>query len=305
MIAQSTINGTVHRLTCRSVRSYRSEHLGVQEAVNTRSPMGGRQLVAALEGGVLSRKPDRDDPKGLKNLPQNNGKFCSGSSRLNQLCNTRTCPLSAVDFRAQQCAEYNSKPFRGWYYKWKPYTKVDDEDICKLYCIAEDFDFFFAMASKVKDGTSCSDHKGDLCIDGVCEAVGCDQILGSKASLDACGACKGDNSTCKFFKGQYTLQHRANEYYSMVTVPSGARSIRVQEMEVSTSYLATRSLKRKYYLTGDWTVDWPGKFHFGGTVFDYQRSFNKPESLYAAGPTNETLVFEVSRRCWVMSVWGN
>lgn len=44
-----------------------------------------------------------------------------------------------------------------------------DEDICKLYCIAEDFDFFFAMSSKVKDGTSCSDHKGDICIDGVCE----------------------------------------------------------------------------------------------------------------------------------------
>lgn len=57
--------------------------------------------------------------------PQNNGKFCPGSGRLNQLCNTRPCPVHAVDFRAQQCAEYNSKPFRGWYYKWKPYTKVD------------------------------------------------------------------------------------------------------------------------------------------------------------------------------------
>ena len=67
-------------------------------------------------------------------------------------------------------------------------------------------------------------------------------------------------------------------------------------MEISTSYLAVRSLKRKYLLTGDWTVDWPGKFHFGGTVFDYQRTFNRPESLYAAGPTNESLVFEVSRR---------
>uniref|UniRef100_A0A672I4A5 ADAM metallopeptidase with thrombospondin type 1 motif, 18 n=1 Tax=Salarias fasciatus TaxID=181472 RepID=A0A672I4A5_SALFA len=133
---------------------------------------------------------------------------CTSPSRLNQLCNTRPCPSSAVDFRAQQCAEYNSKPFRGWFYKWKPYTKVDD--ICKLYCIAEDFDFFFAMSSKVKDGTSCSDHRGDVCIDGVCEVVGCDQILGSRASLDACGLCKGDNSTCKFFKGQYTLQHRAN-----------------------------------------------------------------------------------------------
>ncbi|XP_060898491.1 A disintegrin and metalloproteinase with thrombospondin motifs 18 isoform X1 [Labrus mixtus] len=239
-------------------------------------------------GGVMYRERSCSSPR-----PQNNGKFCSGSGRLNQLCNTRPCPLNAVDFRAQQCAEYNSKPFRGWYYKWKPYTKVDDEDICKLYCIAEDFDFFFAMSSKVKDGTSCSDHKGDVCIDGVCEAVGCDQMLGSKASLDACGVCKGDNSTCKFFKGQYALQHRANEYYSMATIPAGARSIHIQEMEVSTSYLAVRSLKRKYYLTGDWTVDWPGKFHFGGTVFDYQRSFNKPESLYATGPTNETLVFEI------------
>lgn len=87
----------------------------------------------------------------------------------------------------------------------------------------------------------------------------------------------------------------------MVIVPAGARSVHVQEMEVSSSYLAVRSLKKKYHLTGDWTVDWPGKFHFAGTVFHYQRSFNKPESLYAAGPTNETLVFEVSRRCRVTS----
>ncbi|KAL7833362.1 hypothetical protein AOLI_G00283220 [Acnodon oligacanthus] len=169
-----------------------------------------------------------------------------------------------------------------------------NEDICKLYCIAEDFDFFFAMSSKVKDGTSCSDNRLDVCIDGMCEPVGCDQVLGSSAALDACGLCKGDNSTCKLYSGQYNLQHRANEYYSMVTVPAGARSIRVQEVEISSSYLAVRGTKRgSYYLTGDWTVDWPGKFHFAGTTFHYQRSFSQPESLYAAGPTNESLVFEI------------
>lgn len=91
----------------------------------------------------------------------------------------------------------------------------------------------------------------------------------------------------------------------MVTVPAGARSIHIQEMEVSNSYLAVRSPQKKYYLTGDWTVDWPGKFSFGGTTFDYQRPFNKPESLYAAGPTNETLVFEVSRCCWVTFIYGD
>uniref|UniRef100_A0A672S5H8 ADAM metallopeptidase with thrombospondin type 1 motif 18 n=1 Tax=Sinocyclocheilus grahami TaxID=75366 RepID=A0A672S5H8_SINGR len=240
-------------------------------------------------GGVMYRERSCNSPS-----PQHNGKFCQGPSRLHQLCNTKPCQPNGVDFRAQQCTEYNSKPFRGWYYKWKPYTKVEEEDICKLYCIAEDFDFFFAMSSKVKDGTSCSDYKGGVCIDGICKPVGCDQVLGSKAALDACGVCKGDNSTCKFYSGQYTLQHRANEYYPVVMVPAGARSIRVQEMEISTSYLAVRSLKRgTYYLTGDWTVDWPGRFQFAGTTFNYQRSFNRPETLYAAGPTNETLLFEI------------
>lgn len=57
--------------------------------------------------------------------PQYGGKFCQGSSRIYELCNHQPCPASSLDFRAQQCAEYNSKPFRGWYYKWKPYTKVE------------------------------------------------------------------------------------------------------------------------------------------------------------------------------------
>ncbi|XP_064193284.1 A disintegrin and metalloproteinase with thrombospondin motifs 18-like [Anguilla rostrata] len=239
-------------------------------------------------GGVRSRERSCNKPR-----PQYDGKFCQGSSRTHQLCNAKTCPPGAVDFRAQQCAEYNSKPFRGWYYKWKPYTKVEAEDICKLYCIAEDFDFFFAMASRVKDGTSCSDVRGDVCIDGHCEPVGCDQVLGSKATLDACGVCKGDNSTCKFYKGRFLQQHRASAYYPLVTIPAGARSIRVQMLEASSSYLAVRNLKRKYYLTGGWTMDRPGKFRFAGTVFEHQRSFNQPESLQALGQTNDTLVFEI------------
>ncbi|KAF4090887.1 hypothetical protein AMELA_G00030650 [Ameiurus melas] len=240
-------------------------------------------------GGVMYRERSCNSPR-----PQHSGKFCQGSSRLYQLCSTAPCQRDAVDFRTQQCAEYNSKPFRGWFYKWKPYTKVDDEDICKLYCIAEDFEFFFAMSSKVKDGTSCSDLSPDVCIDGICESVGCDQVLDSGAALDVCGVCKGDNSTCKLYSGRYDLQHRANEYYPVVTVPAGARSIRVQEVEISSSYLAVRGQKRgSYFLTSDWTVDWPGKFNFAGTTFLYRRSSDQPESLYAPGPTNQTLIFEI------------
>uniref|UniRef100_A0A5F8G1Q7 A disintegrin and metalloproteinase with thrombospondin motifs 18 n=1 Tax=Monodelphis domestica TaxID=13616 RepID=A0A5F8G1Q7_MONDO len=239
-------------------------------------------------GGVTQQERHCTNPK-----PQHGGKFCSGSSRLYQLCNVHPCQTNSMDFRSQQCAEYNSKPFRGWYYKWKPYTKVEEKDRCKLYCKAENFEFFFAMSSKVKDGTSCSPNKNDVCIDGICEPVGCDHKLGSQATLDACGVCKGDNSTCKFYKGLYLDQHKANEYYPVVTIPVGARSIEIQELQISTSYLAVCNLNKKYYLTGDWTIDWPGEFQFAGTVFDYQRPLNHPERLYAAGPTNETLVFEI------------
>lgn len=85
-----------------------------------------------------------------------------------------------------------------------------------------------------------------------------------------------------------------SEYYPVVTIPAGARSIEVQELQLSSSYLAVRSLSQKYYLTGGWNIDWPGDFTFAGTTFEYQRFYNRPERLFAPGPTNETLVIEVS-----------
>lgn len=88
------------------------------------------------------------------------------------------------------------------------------------------------------------------------------------------------------------------EYYHMVTIPAGARSIRIYEMNVSTSYIAVRNALKTYYLNGHWTVDWPGRYKFSGTAFDYRRSSREPESLTSAGPTNETLVVEVPPASW-------
>lgn len=61
--------------------------------------------------------------------PAYGGKFCEGSSRSYKLCHTEDCPPNTTDYRAQQCAEFNSKQFRGWYYTWRPYTRVDGETI--------------------------------------------------------------------------------------------------------------------------------------------------------------------------------
>ncbi|GLD70636.1 A disintegrin and metalloproteinase with thrombospondin motifs 16, partial [Lates japonicus] len=247
----------------------------------------------SCESGVTYRERQCNNPR-----PAYGGKFCEGSSRSYKLCNTEDCPPDAIDYRARQCAEFNSKQFRGWYYTWRPYTRVDDQDVCKLYCFAEGYDFFFALASKVKDGTLCSQDSSNVCIDGLCERVGCDRVLGSTAVPDACGVCKGDNSTCKIYKGQYTKQHYTNQYYGVVTIPAGARSIRVMELNTSSSYLAVRDAQRRYYLNGHWTVDWPGRHPIAGAIFEYKRPYNRPESLLSTGPTNETLIVEILLQGW-------
>ncbi|KAM8826381.1 A disintegrin and metalloproteinase with thrombospondin motifs 16 [Synchiropus picturatus] len=242
----------------------------------------------SCQSGVTHRDRQCNNPR-----PAYGGKYCEGSSRSYKLCHTDNCPPDSMDYRAQQCAEHNSKQFRGWHYTWRPYTRVDEQDMCKLYCLAEGYDFFFALASKVKDGTLCSHDSSNVCIDGLCERVGCDRVLGSSAVPDACGVCKGDNSTCKNYQGQYTKQHYTNQYYGVVTIPAGARSIRVLEMNTSNSYLAVRDTHRRYHLNGQWTVDWPGRHVMAGAVFEYKRPYNRPESLTAAGPTNDTLVIEL------------
>uniref|UniRef100_A0A8C2C2V5 ADAM metallopeptidase with thrombospondin type 1 motif, 16 n=1 Tax=Cyprinus carpio TaxID=7962 RepID=A0A8C2C2V5_CYPCA len=254
---------------------------------------GWSSCSRSCESGVTYRERHCSGPR-----PMYGGRFCEGSSRSYKLCNTADCPQNAMDFRAAQCAEFNSKPFRGWHYKWKPYTRVDDQDVCKLYCFAEGYDFFFALSSKVRDGTLCTQDSSNVCIDGICERVGCDRMLGSNAVLDLCGVCKGDNSTCKTYKGQFSKQHYMSQYYRVVTIPSGARSIRVTELNSSSSYLALRNLQRKYYLNGHWTVDWSGRHSIAGAVFDYKRPYNRPESLTSTGPTNETLVVEVLMQGW-------
>ncbi|XP_028986164.1 A disintegrin and metalloproteinase with thrombospondin motifs 16 [Betta splendens] len=247
----------------------------------------------SCESGVTHRDRQCNSPR-----PAFGGKFCEGSSRSYKLCNTGDCPPGATDYRAQQCAEFNSRQFRGWFYTWRPYTRVDDQDVCKLYCFAEGYDFFFALASKVRDGTLCSQDSSNVCIDGLCERVGCDRVLGSTAGLDSCGVCKGDNSTCKLYKGQYTKQHYTNKYYAVATLPAGARSIRVVELNTSSSYLAVRDSQRRYYLNGHWTVDWPGRHPIAGATFEYKRPYNRPESLTSPGPTNETLVIEILLQGW-------
>jgi hypothetical protein len=129
-------------------------------------------------------------------------------------------------------------------------------------------------------------------IEGSCMKVGCDRILGSNLTEDACGVCGGNNTTCRHFKNIYDRVPPnlvKFDYNEVAMIPKGATHIQVRD--TTNNYLAlmeaTGSFIR-YIINGNWVISWPGEFIAAGTVIKYERTEDY-ESFTAAGPTTTDL----------------
>ncbi|MGH0178490.1 UNVERIFIED_CONTAM: hypothetical protein FKN15_005651 [Acipenser sinensis] len=202
------------------------------------------------------------------------------------------CAVGARDFREKQCADFDILPFRGKYYNWKPYTGGGVKP-CALNCLAEGYNFYTERAAAVIDGTRCHGDSLDICINGECKHVGCDNILGSDAKEDRCRICGGDGSTCETIEGLFNDSLPRGGYMEVIQIPRGSVHIEIKELAVSKNYIALKSEDDNYYINGAWTIDWPRKFDVAGTAFHYKRPADEPESLEALGGTTEILVVMV------------
>ncbi|XP_030783731.1 A disintegrin and metalloproteinase with thrombospondin motifs 6 isoform X2 [Rhinopithecus roxellana] len=238
-------------------------------------------------GGVSSSLRHCDSP-----APSGGGKYCLGERKRYRSCNTDPCPLGSRDFREKQCADFDNMPFRGKYYNWKPYTGGGVKP-CALNCLAEGYNFYTERAPAVIDGTQCNADSLDICINGECKHVGCDNILGSDAREDRCRVCGGDGSTCDAIEGFFNDSLPRGGYMEVVQIPRGSVHIEVREVAMSKNYIALKSEGDDYYINGAWTIDWPRKFDVAGTAFHYKRPTDEPESLEALGPTSENLIIMV------------
>ncbi|XP_050540146.1 ADAMTS-like protein 1 isoform X3 [Daktulosphaira vitifoliae] len=117
---------------------------------------------------------------------------CKGHHVRYKICNMEPCPDGA-DFRAVQCSGYNDQPYDGEIVEWQPY--YDEESPCTLMCV-DSKGRVEEMAPRVRDGTRCRLGSLDMCIDGICQRVGCNLEIGSKTSVDECGVCGGDGLSC-------------------------------------------------------------------------------------------------------------
>ncbi|TGZ49325.1 Thrombospondin type-1 domain-containing protein 4 [Temnothorax longispinosus] len=238
--------------------------------------------------------------------------ICVGIYRRYHTCNTQECPNFPEDLRAEQCAKYNGRNYKGRSYVWVPF--VDAPNSCALNCRAVGEPFYATLEPAVIDGTPCDapnlrgrggsgggggisterNSERWLCVAGQCKPVGCDGVVGSDATMDACGVCGGQGRGCRLYEGIFMEPILSKGHQQVTTIPKGAMSLNISELRFSSNFLALRDSNGSYILNGPWSYSPSGTYKAAGTTLTYQRGDrNRMECILATGPLNESLHLEI------------
>ncbi|XP_067470420.1 papilin isoform X1 [Thunnus thynnus] len=227
-------------------------------------------------------------------LRTDGGHNCVGPDKSYRSCNIQDCPEGSRDFREEQCSQFDGTDFQGKRYKWLPYYGA--ENPCELNCMPRGENFFYRHRTSVVDGTPCHPGRRDVCVEGVCKRLGCDNILESPQQEDPCLQCGGSGQSCHLVKNTFSMRNLPTGYNQMFIIPVGATTISIRETVASRNYLAIKNLRGEYYLNGHWVIEFSRATPIAGTVLYYQRGAegdNIPETIIGRGPTTEPLVVEL------------
>ncbi|XP_071344258.1 A disintegrin and metalloproteinase with thrombospondin motifs 17 isoform X1 [Trachinotus anak] len=258
--------------------------------------------------GVQFRQRKCDNPP-----PGPGGRHCQKASVEHKACEGPPCPKGAPSFRDLQCLSYDRHASKK---KGSMLTAIiNDEKPCVLFCSPVGRDVPALMADRVMDGTPCGPYEADLCVNGRCQKIGCDGVIGSSAKEDRCGVCNGDGRSCKIVRGDFNhtkgmvttrqckrvstcvmAKPRAvpkcfSCYIEAVVIPAGARRIKVVEDKPSHSFLALKDSSKRS-INSDWKIELPGEFELAGTTVRYVRR-GLWEKMSAKGPTKTPLYLMV------------
>ncbi|XP_042353879.1 ADAMTS-like protein 2 isoform X2 [Plectropomus leopardus] len=225
-----------------------------------------------------------------------NSSYCVGSPKQYQLCPNQPCPSPSVSFKQHQCSQFNSKAFGRRYYQWIPLYPADYISIsnkpCDLQCTTISGERQLLVPAH--DGTFCRDAKyHGVCIEGICQPVGCDGELYSSKTVDRCGVCGGNGTSCQRISGSYRKALTQLGYVFITNIPAGASDIQIIERHKTENILALSDEAGHFFFNGNTVFDNPQNFRVAGTVFKYRRPSNifsdGLEYIIAQGPTLQGL----------------
>uniref|UniRef100_T1IWV1 Peptidase M12B domain-containing protein n=1 Tax=Strigamia maritima TaxID=126957 RepID=T1IWV1_STRMM len=233
-------------------------------------------------GGVHFRTRKCSNPK-----PAFGGKQCEGPTEEFEMCNIQNCPRKK-DFRAEQCtnlAKLIKLDHKLSKLSWTPFSSNNESSLCSLTCMAEkNGQTFISNGENVIDGTLCSyDIPSHICVQGQCQVLGCDSVLGSSITEDRCGICGGNGSLCRNIQKLMVKTPRKVQT-RIIIVPKGARNIEVREVSGTTNFLVLKNRKNgKIILNGKKVSESSKSVVTEGAKFVYTRC-NESETLTAKGP---------------------
>ncbi|KAK5870911.1 hypothetical protein PBY51_003819 [Eleginops maclovinus] len=237
--------------------------------------------------GVQSAERECNNPK-----PEFGGKYCTGERKRYRTCNTKPCQNNEPSFREMLCSEFDTVPYHNELYQWIPVANPLNP--CELHCRPDVEYFTEKMLDAVTDGTPCfmNNKSRNICVNGVCKAVGCDYGIDSNAVEDRCGVCLGDGTSCETVYKLFD-EEEGFGYVDVGVIPEGARDILVKEVEEAGNFLVLKTeTSEDYFLNGNFIIQWNGEYQAGGTTFFYERSGNM-ENLTAPGPTTHPVMLQL------------
>ncbi|CAG5119057.1 unnamed protein product, partial [Candidula unifasciata] len=273
---------------CGAERECRNEvcqYIGNMKPVDGSWGEWSQWTQCSSECGVGIRQRVRlcDNPE-----PAYDGKQCQGEGNEWDTCINNTCS-TFEDIRAGECAVWDSLQIRYGTHKWLPFEGQNASSVCQQTCKSFYTNEIVTIDVDVADGTPCGYTTGNnnMCMGGKCLTVGCDGKINSTKKEDVCGVCAGDGSQCKIVQGDFVKKPTAGEVYLLaVTVPSGARQIKIEETRQSSQFLAIQNAKyATYVLGGDKRQPDNQKLVINGAMFEYKRTnANTNEMITSPGP---------------------
>ncbi|XP_074648479.1 A disintegrin and metalloproteinase with thrombospondin motifs 6-like isoform X2 [Tubulanus polymorphus] len=223
--------------------------------------------------------------------PGPGGRICIGASFRVKYCYEQACPTipkTRHELLSSECGILGQAKI---YAAYDPAMYGTGSTRCTMLCTASAIKLSF-KPHKARNGKSCSDRQNDVCVDGVCTELGCDNSFESKKRFDKCGICGGDGSTCQSVSFVYNQQKIGN-FMKIRLIPTGSKfiTIRLDVDQLSSAkgniiHVGTGdfdSVPTIYLIPNDKGIY---KFKFAGTVWEYIKTNQLPHLLRAKGPTN-------------------
>ncbi|XP_066916969.1 A disintegrin and metalloproteinase with thrombospondin motifs 2-like isoform X1 [Clytia hemisphaerica] len=179
--------------------------------------------------------------------------------------------IDDIEITPGQCLDRRAEP------------TLDDTSPCRLYCRHPQKNYL-QIGKDVSDGLKCSSTSSNICVDGKCQRLGCDGLIGSDKQYDKCGICGGKDIDYNCAQQEFNIKVQLTKLSQpILKVPEIASEFVITKTTPSDVKLAMKdNVKRATYYYGHYPrtgYDWY-YFTINKATLRYEIPYNRTERVY-------------------------